>query len=57
MAAYTNAAYAWAMVNALDEARAKLLEAQAADRACADALRDLLAHPPQPPARDDTMSR
>lgn len=45
---YRNAAYGWAMANALDQARAALEAAAAADPLCADELRQLLQKLPAP---------
>jgi hypothetical protein len=48
---YRNAAYAWAMANALDRAHAAFTEALAADPQCALELNQLLQKPPVPPRR------
>jgi hypothetical protein len=55
MLTYENAAAAWAMADRLDEARAALREAAAADAACADSIRLLLENLPYPAPRDHQL--
>src|SRR5262249_25634871 len=55
MAAYRNAAYAWAMARKRDEAKTRLLAGQGADGLAADDLRELLEHMPMSPPVDDRM--
>jgi hypothetical protein len=45
---YRNAAYSWAMANALDKLRPAIEAAIKSDPWCADELRQLLAKPPAP---------
>ena len=51
MWAYRNAVYSWMMLDSLNEARAALEKAIAADSICADDLRQLLEELPPPPPR------